>query len=40
VLIPDLAFIFLWHVKFWSYSERLFWVYEQLYDNLLTFVSK
>jgi len=31
VLIPNFAFIFLWHVKFWSYDERLFRVYKQLY---------
>jgi len=24
VLIPNLAVIFLWHITFWSYSERLF----------------
>jgi len=35
VLIPDLALIFLWHIKFWNYSERLFWVYKQLYANIL-----
>ena len=40
VLILNLAFIFLWHVNFWSYSKRLFWVYEQLYANILAFVSK
>jgi len=40
VLIPNLAFIFLWHVNFWSYSERFFWVYKQLYANILAFVTK
>jgi len=40
VLIPNLALIFLWHIKFWNYSERLFWVYKQLYGNIYAFISK
>ena len=37
VLILNLAFIFLWHVKFWSYSERLSWVSKQFYANIFAF---
>jgi len=40
VLILNLAFIFLWHIKFWTYSESFFGVYKQLYANILAFVSK
>jgi len=40
VLIPNLTFIFLWHIKFWCYGERLFWVYKQFYDSILAFASK
>jgi len=42
VLIPNLAFIFLWHITFWSYNERIFLVYKQFYATILVlaFISK